>query len=448
MKTPNPYLVPTSLILLAALIMPLVAEAEWTHFGACMPGNQFDAQLTPEGNLAIFGQELIVLAPDGSQLLKDETFIDPRQAQLDMSPAVSVDPEGGIHAIRRLGGGWDSGHTIEYNYRPTGGQWGTPLLVSEPKKRNYCVAIVGIKEGLAYAAVSEVFGAEITGRVHFFTIRDGVVSKEGTFIGIWRADNIIEMRRAGPRLYLATGLSNRQGSATLMSAPLTLSGSGLFNELRESAVTYKPGMSRRGFPRLFAHQDGSVDFVMGAHTELFWARSSPEGSLTQNALESVFNSLGTWHLSIGMGAGASTSDGSKVLVAGLHAKIGVFGDGSLTARFSEDGGMSFGEEMIVSSDALGGEGRIRQTVLVDGNTFYVVYTARNESAPMGGVFVSKFDTDNTQTWRGYPVDAQGWADTGSWIGPANVHHDPWIWSGRLQNWLFIPDSNDWAFRPR
>lgn len=52
-------------------------------------------------------------------------------------------------------------------------------------------------------------------------------------------------------------------------------------------------------------------------------------------------------------------------------------------------------------------------------------------------------------WFGYPVDAGGNVDTGSFMGFLNVTlAAPWVWSFSLNNWLYIPDVTEggaWAF---
>ena len=45
------------------------------------------------------------------------------------------------------------------------------------------------------------------------------------------------------------------------------------------------------------------------------------------------------------------------------------------------------------------------------------------------------------TWAGYPVDENGWADTGSFIGWIFTGSAPWVWSLSLETWMYLPESN-------
>ncbi len=54
------------------------------------------------------------------------------------------------------------------------------------------------------------------------------------------------------------------------------------------------------------------------------------------------------------------------------------------------------------------------------------------------------------TWLGYAVDANGYADTGAWLGWVNVSAAPWIWIVKLNAWAYLPEagageSGGWAF---
>jgi hypothetical protein len=67
---------------------------------------------------------------------------------------------------------------------------------------------------------------------------------------------------------------------------------------------------------------------------------------------------------------------------------------------------------------------------------YIDYTGENLSTPSGGESV---------TWNGFPVDANGWADTGSWMGVVNVTHDPYIWNVDLGKYVYIADGSSWIY---
>ena len=55
-------------------------------------------------------------------------------------------------------------------------------------------------------------------------------------------------------------------------------------------------------------------------------------------------------------------------------------------------------------------------------------------------------------WDPYNVSPEGWTDTGNWLGVVNIANRPWIWSGVLNSYLYIPDEaidegGGWAFAP-
>jgi hypothetical protein len=51
-------------------------------------------------------------------------------------------------------------------------------------------------------------------------------------------------------------------------------------------------------------------------------------------------------------------------------------------------------------------------------------------------------------WFGYPVDPDGWVDTGDWMGWINVRSDPVIRILSLNNWAYRGDDSGWVWIPR
>lgn len=362
-------------------------EGNWQHFPSLLSGVQFDAKLDHQGQLVIFGNDTLELNAEG-EVLDTDTFGETRQQPLDMPPAFSVDDAGGYHAVVRIGGTWNDGHNIYYRYRPAGGEWQSYIPVSDPVKRNYCVGVVGIDQDLAYVVVSEG-GEDVWGDIHFYTIVSGAVTLEGSFSGIWRSDNRVQMERSGDWVYLAAGLNDPSGSAFIMGAQL---GSDLYDRLKDSLTELKPASAsdfRRGFPEITPAPDSAVDFVMGTQEgRLFWGRSTPQQSVTTNALKLIFDDLGEWHLSIGRGAAGTSDDGQVVVVVGIRSAGEAFGDGALVARVSYDGGATFGAEVQIYPNVAAGEGRTRLRVIPDGSTFFIVYAAENS------IRLSRFDAYN------------------------------------------------------
>jgi len=59
----------------------------------------------------------------------------------------------------------------------------------------------------------------------------------------------------------------------------------------------------------------------------------------------------------------------------------------------------------------------------------------------------------TPYWGNFPVDPQGWADTGSWLGKLNTRLQPWVWSDDLQKRLYIlrsglHENGGWVYFPK
>lgn len=364
----------------------------WTHSGAQLSGNQFDADLDSRGRIVILGSETLELLPDGS-VHSSDSYGDLQQFSMDMPPALSIDPDGGLHTLIRTGeaGGYDAGFPIQYRFRSADGEWGAPIPMGKPMKRNYCVGVVGINGALAYAVVSEGLG-NVWGPVHFYRIEAGSVTKEGVFNDVWRSDNRVTFIRSGEWVYLATGMNDPNGAAFLFSAQI---GDNLFQRLLVSQTKFMPAAmneSRRGFPTLTAATPDAVDFTMGAQDgRLYWGKSSPKQPLKESDLRLVFDDLGAWHLSIGRGAAGSSDDGQLVLVAGLRSEGGKLGAGDLVAKVSYDGGATFGEEQTIYSGVEGGEGRTRIRVIPHGRNFFVLYATATD------VHLSHFDSDAEST---------------------------------------------------
>jgi len=58
--------------------------------------------------------------------------------------------------------------------------------------------------------------------------------------------------------------------------------------------------------------------------------------------------------------------------------------------------------------------------------------------------------DPPMAWGEYPLE-NGYADTGDWLGWVFPAHDPWVWSPRLNAWLYVPNrtkdtGQGWVYR--
>ena len=45
------------------------------------------------------------------------------------------------------------------------------------------------------------------------------------------------------------------------------------------------------------------------------------------------------------------------------------------------------------------------------------------------------------SWAGYPVDENGFADTGSFLGFVYVGGGPWVWVMSINSWMYLPEQN-------
>lgn len=50
-------------------------------------------------------------------------------------------------------------------------------------------------------------------------------------------------------------------------------------------------------------------------------------------------------------------------------------------------------------------------------------------------------------WKGYPVDGNGWVDTGPWLGWVYPGNAPWIWVRTARQYVYLDDTG-WIYWPR
>lgn len=66
------------------------------------------------------------------------------------------------------------------------------------------------------------------------------------------------------------------------------------------------------------------------------------------------------------------------------------------------------------------------------------------SAKLGSVTVlgTFGDTDIEPTeWAGFPISEEKWVDTGDWMGSLYIGERPWVFSDRIQRWIYLPEAN-------
>jgi acetyl esterase/lipase len=45
------------------------------------------------------------------------------------------------------------------------------------------------------------------------------------------------------------------------------------------------------------------------------------------------------------------------------------------------------------------------------------------------------------SWAGFEVTAEGWVDTGAWMGWLYVGSAPWVWNLHLETWMYLPEES-------
>jgi hypothetical protein len=53
-----------------------------------------------------------------------------------------------------------------------------------------------------------------------------------------------------------------------------------------------------------------------------------------------------------------------------------------------------------------------------------------------------------ETWYGYSVDANGWANAEGWISWVNVAQDPWVWSTAFNKFIYVGSDSGWIYNPK
>lgn len=87
---------------------------------------------------------------------------------------------------------------------------------------------------------------------------------------------------------------------------------------------------------------------------------------------------------------------------------------------------------------------IKATATADGDFLIISNFGANIGYKGTAVAILESSSGPTE-WLGYDVDAQGWADTGNWLGVVNVMHSPWIYVENLEDYVFIDNEQGWAY---
>jgi hypothetical protein len=78
------------------------------------------------------------------------------------------------------------------------------------------------------------------------------------------------------------------------------------------------------------------------------------------------------------------------------------------------------------------------------------WSSDNELTTTPALLVTGTVSDEAgDTWNGYTVLADGWVDTGAWLGFVNItESENWVWSETMGKYIYVPDASGWVFVPK
>ncbi|GMV16485.1 MAG: hypothetical protein AMXMBFR56_47090 [Polyangiaceae bacterium] len=355
--------------LVASLGATARAVPTWSHLGPVLDGRQFDAVRGPSGSVHVIASEYAELTAAGAVVLTEPQG-DGRQGGLDFPPAIAVGPDGAVHIVTRHGGSFADGHDIRYRRRSASGSWDVDVLLGSPVARNYVVAVTAVSS--LSLALSSQAGANVWGDLHLWSA-SATPSQLGSLADLWRADADARLRAHGERIALVAGKPDPDGSASIAFAD---GGGNVVGDFGASVVTHQAGSGRRGFPDVWFDQNGHAHFVYGAEQQLYYNRYDAQGAAVFASDVRVFDGLGTWHLSTGLGAVAASDDGATVLAVALVTNGSQeASDSQLVWSASTDGGATWSAQATVGKQTHGGEGRARPRLVGLGSAFMLLFNS-------------------------------------------------------------------------
>lgn len=385
-------------LLLAWLVVPAAAEAdpEWTFRGEVVDGGQLDAVRGPGNRIHLISSRYYQLDETGVVVV-EEDLGDERQGSMDFPPAIAVGDDGSVHIVTRHGGDFASGHELRYRRRNAAGAWDLDYSLGSPAPRNYVVAVAWAGAGQLHLLSSEV-GSDVWGPLHLFDERGGRADPAGDLDDVWRGDTDARLRGHAGTVYFVSGRCDPDGTAFFSWGA---GGSGLRDRLASQLQRHESGTGRRGFPDLYVDATGGVHFVYGAQHELYYNRYGADGARQFADDVRVFDGLGDWHLSTGLGAVAGADDGRTVAAVALRSDGSAgAGNAELLWSVSTDGGATWTAPVSSGRTTDGGEGRRRPRIVALGRTFYVFYWDNDVS----GLSLATLAVPPDEDGDGYPAD--------------------------------------------
>lgn len=368
-----------TVVLSAALGVHITQAQTWSFRGVVAEGEQADAVRGPSNDIHVATSKYYLFDRNGNRL-RAETYpgTDSRQGSMDYNPAIATGPDGAVHIMSRRSGSWNAGHELWYNKRTPAGAW-TGYCAFTPEPRNYQVALAVDGDGQAYISFGVSSGGTVWGPVKFWRETGGTVTFLGQLEGVWRCDNDQVMRGYGNRIYWAAGKHDSRGASYFSMGN---AGAGLVSELGNNRATHNTGgidSQRRGFPAFARDSQGTLHVLHGTQTGyVYYNKYDAAGRKAYANDVLLWDTLGTWHLSVGLASIAASDDGSKILATALQS------DGSQGAsnsdimwRYSRDGGATWSAAADSGVNTDGGEGRLRPVLLAIENQFFMFYKDKN-----------------------------------------------------------------------
>ncbi|MBF0430443.1 MAG: hypothetical protein HQK83_04150 [Fibrobacteria bacterium] len=355
---------------------------EWEVLNKVVKGAQFDAIAGPDGKIHLIAEKYVQIDSSGSVVLSEDVG-DGQMSAMDFPPAIATAPDSTVHILTRHNGDWGSGHDLKYRRRNADGEWDREHPVGVKVARNYTVGLAAISADKAYAIHGDYDGHPSD--VRFWEVSGGSSSELGTLSGVTRADNHSRLRAFQNTIFFVCGNNDDPGVSHYSWGE---SGQSFFNQIESNIKQHTPGSGRRGFPDVYPDKQGNAHFISGAVQELYYNQYDLTGNKKFSNDKKVMNSMGTWHLSVGLSAIASTDNGEVILVIGLGT------NGSKTASnsdilwsVSEDSGATWSPQKTLGPKTEGGEGRLIPRLAVLNNKFFLFYYDTQKE----GVYLATLD---------------------------------------------------------
>jgi len=257
-----------------------------------------------------------------------------------------------------------------YTYR-TSDRWNTPVKLFNDIARGYVFRIDIDSQNrvhIGHGSREE----NVWGPVSYYRLENGEVTKQYGGITRYRADDRLEIDSGtNNNVHLILGCPDSNGG------PVTYwrstNGGDSWSNIGD--IHHSEAGGRNGSPDLFVDKNNVVHICYGSSQDASrggtpsarYARIENGVKVRDKAITNQ-GELTTWHHGGGIASVAASDDGEYVVIAYQQTD-----GGALFTRISEDGGVSWSSSEQLASTCGGSEGRDKQFVRAQKNTFYLVY---------------------------------------------------------------------------